>query len=57
MHLAYIMKHSPIGKRVELGGFNVGLEQCLWVIANGLGFPPKDDMETCHRNFYALFKG
>ena len=34
-----------------MGGFNVGLELRYWTIADGLGFIPKDDPETFHRNF------
>ena len=36
---------------VGLGRFKVGLELRQWAIADGLGFIPKDDLETCHRNF------
>ena len=42
---------------VELSVFNVGLEQRYWAIADGLGFIPKDDLETCHRNFYPTRRG
>ena len=34
-----------------MSGFNVGLELRLWDIADGRGFIPKDDPETCYRNF------
>ena len=34
-----------------MSGFNVGLEQRKRAIADGLGVIPKDDPETCHRNF------
>ena len=34
-----------------MGGFNVGLELRWRAIANGLGFIPTDDPETCHRNY------
>ena len=37
--------------RLSVSGFNVGLEQRKWAIADGLGFIPKDHPETCHRNF------
>ena len=30
---------------------NVGLELRKWPIADGLGFIPEDDPETCHHNF------
>ena len=33
---------------VGLSGFNVELELRQWDIADGLGFIPKDDPETCH---------
>ena len=36
-----------------LGGFSVGLELRKWGIADVLGFNPKNDPETCHRNFNA----
>ena len=36
---------------VELDEFNVGLELRQQVIADSLGFIPKDNPETCHRNF------
>ena len=34
-----------------LGGFNVSLELRWWAFADGLGFFPKDNPDTCHRNF------
>ena len=37
--------------RVELDGLNIWLEECFRDIADGLGFIPKDDPDTCHRNF------
>ena len=40
-----------------LGGFNVRLELRQWAIADGLGFIPKDDPETCHRNFDPQWRG
>ena len=36
---------------VGLGGFNVGLELHKCDIADGLGFIPEGDQETCHHNF------
>ena len=43
--------------KVGLDVFNVGLELRHWVIADGLEFIPKDDPDTCHRNFDPLRRG
>ena len=49
--LHYFRVIIPASKAVRVGGFNVGLELRYWAIADGLGFFPKDDPETCHCNF------
>ena len=38
-------------KVFHLDGFNIGLEQFYWAIADGLGFILNDVLETCHLNF------
>ena len=50
-HLLKYIYSTLSAARVGLIGFNVGLEQRLWAIADGLGLIPKDDPEICHRNF------
>ena len=36
---------------IGLSEFNVGLELRKSAVADGLGFIPEDDPETCHHNF------
>ena len=52
-----LLKFLKVKQFWVLGGFNVGLEQHQWAIADGLGFIPKDDPETFHRNFDPLRRG
>ena len=40
-----------------LDRFNFGLEQRQWAIPDGLGFIPKDDPKTYHRNFDPTLRG
>ena len=50
----YNVKGKLISWLIE---FNVELELRLWVIADDLGFIPKDDPETCHHNFNLSRRG
>ena len=47
----YLDRDVGYQAEVDLSGFNVGLELRKWAIADSLGFIPKDEPETSHRNF------